>query len=376
MAYLKYEKAVRLGLDEGRLQEAYQLLDQWTGGDDAPVPGGAILVGRHGKIVEPHFSGRQGPEKGAEKIRRDGMFLLASITKPVAYMGALMLMERGELNLTDPVVHYIKEFAAHHKEATLVQHLFTHTSGMPDMLVNNAELRRSHAPLKTFIQGAIRDTVPLFEPGTDLSYQSMGTLVVAELVQRLSGQTIADFLASEIFQPLGLKSSSLGAGSFPRERLVRVQVPDYQVGSDFGWNSPYWQDLGVPWGGMFCAPEDLAVICQWMLNRGELDGVRLLGPRTVEMATTNRLDDYPLLAEGTRRAQPWGLGWRMNHPGNTDSWGDSLGRHVFGHTGATGTTVWMDRERDGFCILLTTAIRSLAPWRLVKLSNIVASAFH
>ena len=376
MTYLKYEKAARLGMDEGRLQQAYALLDEWTGGDNPPVPGGAILVGRHGKIVEPHFSGRQGPEQDAEPIRRDGMFLLASITKPIAYMGALMLMERGELNLTDPVVQYIKDFAAHHKEETLVHHLFTHTSGMPDMLSNNAELRRSHAPLKTFIQGAIRDTVPLFDPGTDLSYQSMGTLVVAELVQRLSGQTIADFLASEIFQPLGLKSSSLGAGTFPRERLVRVQVPDYQIGSDFGWNSPYWQDLGVPWGGMFCAPEDLAVICQWMLNRGELEGVRLLSPDTVQMATTNRLDDYPLLPEGIRRSQPWGLGWRMNHPGNTDSWGDSLGRHVFGHTGATGTTVWMDRKRNGFCILLTTAIRSRAPWRLVRLSNIIASAFH
>ena len=153
-------------------------------------------------------------------------------------------------------------------------------------------------------------------------------------------------------------------------------MPDYQIGSDFGWNSPYWQDLGVPWGGMFCAPEDLAVICQWMLNRGELEGVRLLSPDTVQMATTNRLDDYPLLPEGIRRSQPWGLGWRMNHPGNTDSWGDSLGRHVFGHTGATGTTVWMDRKRNGFCILLTTSIRSRAPWRLVKLSNIIASAFH
>ena len=376
MAQLKYEKADRLGMDEGRLQHAYALLDEWTSGDDPPVPGGAILVGRHGKIVEPHFSGRQGPEKDAEKNRRDGKFLLASITKPICYMGALMLMERGELNLTDPVVRYIKDFAAHHKEETLVHHLFTHTSGMPDMLANNAELRRNHAPLKTFIQGAIRDTVPLFDPGTDLSYQSMGTLVVAELVQRLSGQTIADFLASEIFQPLGLTSSTLGAGTFPRERLVRVQVPDYQIGSDFGWNSPYWQDLGVPWGGMFCTPEDLAVICQWMLNRGELGGVRLLGPDTVEMATTNRLDDYPLLPEGIRRSQPWGLGWRLNHPGHTDSWGDSLGRHVFGHTGATGTTVWMDRKRDGFCILLTTAIRSRAPWRLVKLSNIIASAFN
>ncbi len=174
------------------------------------------------------------------------MFLLASITKPIIYMGALMLMERGGFNLSDPVVRYIPDFAAHHKGQTLVQHLFTHTSGMPDMLDNNAELRRDHAPLKTFIQGAIRDTVPLFDAGTDLSYQSMGTLVVAELVQRLTGQSIADYLQRSIFQPLGLKSSSLGAGTFPRSRLVRVQIPDYQVGSDFGWNSPYWQDFGCP----------------------------------------------------------------------------------------------------------------------------------
>jgi len=376
MSYLQYEKAGRLGLDEDRLEVAFDLLDQWTRGVDAPVPGGAILVGRHGKIVEPRFFGRQGPEPAAEVIRRDGMFLLASITKPITYMGALMLMERGGFNLSDAVVRHIPDFAAHHKDPTLVQHLFTHTSGMPDMLDNNAELRRDHAPLKTFIQGAIRDTVPLFDAGTDLSYQSMGTLVVAELVQRLTGQSIADYLQRSIFQPLGLKSSSLGAGTFPRSRLVRVQIPDYQVGSDFGWNSPYWQDLGVPWGGMFCAPEDLAVICQWMLNRGELEGVRLLNPETVEMATTNRLDDYPFLPEGIRRSQPWGLGWRMNHPGTAKSFGDSLGRHVFGHTGATGTTVWMDRKRNGFCILLTTAIRSRAPWRLVQLSNIIASAFN
>ena len=118
------------------------------------------------------------------------------------------------------------------------------------------------------------------------------------------------------------------------------------------------------------------MICQWMLNRGELEGVRLLNPETVEMATTNRLDDYPFLPEGIRRSQPWGLGWRMNHPGTAKSFGDSLGRHVFGHTGATGTTVWMDRKRNGFCILLTTAIRSRAPWRLVQLSNIIASAFN
>jgi hypothetical protein len=75
MAYLKYEKADRLGLDAERLQQAYKLVEEWTSGEDAPVPGAALVVGRHGKIVEPQFFGRQGPEKDAEPIRRDGMFL-------------------------------------------------------------------------------------------------------------------------------------------------------------------------------------------------------------------------------------------------------------------------------------------------------------
>ncbi len=373
MPHLPHAAPNEIGLDATKLDVAYKLLDSWT--REGVVPGGAILVGRAGKTVEPHFAGRQGPEADAAAIRRDGMFLLASISKPITYMGAMILVERGLLGLTDLVTHYIPEFAAHHKEETRVNHLFTHTSGLPDMLENNAELRRQHAPLTRFIRGAIRDTVPLFRAGTDHSYQSMGTLVVAELVQRISGMTIHEFLKKEIFEPLGLQSTGLGSRGLERERLVRVETPEYQAGSDFGWNSRYWQELGAPWGGMFSSPEDFAVICQLLLNDGEYQGVRILSPGAVQMMTTNRLDDFPELPEPIRRTQPWGLGWRMNHTGDHDSWGDCLNRQVFGHTGATGTTVWMDRERDGFCILLTTAIRSKAPWRLVRLSDAIAAAF-
>jgi CubicO group peptidase (beta-lactamase class C family) len=92
--------------------------------------------------------------------------------------------------------------------------------------------------------------------------------------------------------------------------------------------------------------------------------------------TTNRLNEQPGLPEAVRRAQPWGLGWRLNHPGTDDSWGDLLGPRTYGHTGASGTTVWVDPDRDGFCILLTAGLRAAAPWRLVQLSNIIASAFE
>ena len=243
------------------------------------------------------------------------------------------------------------------------------------MLENNAELRRQHAPLQRFLDGAARDTRLAFRPGTRLSYQSMGTAVVAEIVQRLSGRPIAEFLRCEIFEPLGLRSTALGSRGLDRDRLVRVQVPDYQADSDFGWNSTYWQELGAPWGGMFSSPEDFAVLCQVLLSGGAWAGVRLLSPGMVRMATTNRLDDLPELPEPVRRTQPWGLGWRLNHLGTPGSWGDLLGRHVFGHTGATGTTVWMDPHTGGFCLLLTSALRERAPWRLVQLSNAVAAAF-
>src|SRR5262245_28860408 len=88
-------KPEEIGLDSRRLQVAYDLLEKWTTGPNAPVPGGAILVGRNGRIVSPRFFGRQGPEPDAPPIRHDGMFLLASITKPITYLGAMLLVERG-----------------------------------------------------------------------------------------------------------------------------------------------------------------------------------------------------------------------------------------------------------------------------------------
>jgi CubicO group peptidase (beta-lactamase class C family) len=112
-----------------------------------------------------------------------------------------------------------------------------------------------------------------------------------------------------------------------------------------------------------------------MLNGGTYGAAKLLSPSSVEMMTTNRLNDYADLPEPIRRTKPWGLGWQLNPTGTTSSWSDLLDRNVYGHTGATGTMCWIDPARQGFCLLFTTAIRSEAPWRLVQLSNIIASAF-
>ena len=373
-AGLRQVKPEEIRIDPKRLQIAYDLMANWTTGPNAPVPGGAILVGRFGKTVAPRFFGRQGPEANAGPIRRDCMFYMASVTKPVIYLGAMLLVERGKLNLSDRVTRYIPEFTGQGKEATQVLHLFTHTSGLPDELPNNAELRGRRAPLKQFIEESIKARL-LFKPGTRFSYSSAATIVVAEIVQRLTRQSIQEFVRREIIEPLGLKSTGLGSQGFLRERLVRTTVPAYQTDAKSSWNSTYWQEFGSPAGGLFSTPEDFAVLCALMLGGGKWGDVRLLSPAAVRMMTSNRLDDLPDLPEPVRRTQPWGLGWRLNHLGMPDSWGDLLGRHVFGHTGSAGNVVWMDPETQGFCILFTNYLRARAPWRLVHLSNAVAAAF-
>jgi CubicO group peptidase (beta-lactamase class C family) len=374
MSHLARARPEEIGLDPKRLEVAYKLLESWTAGEMPPLPGAALAVGRMGRIVEPRRFGKQGPEAGAGSMRDDAVFLMASITKPLTYMAALILVERGLLNLGDPVTRHLPDFAAHHKDATRVIHLFTHTSGLPDMLANNVELRRQNAPLERFIEGAIRDTVPLFPPGTGFSYQSMGTLVVAELVRKLSGLSIHEFLRREIFGPLGMSSTSLGSQGLEPERIVRLRTPADQEHS-WDWNSRYWHELGAPWGGMFSTPGDMAIICDLMLRGGERGGVRLLAPSTVGLMTSNRLDDLPDVPEPLCRTKAWGLGWQMNHPFADDSLCDLLSRDAFGHLGATGTLMWIDPGSHGFLVLCTSCPRDFAPWRLVAVSNAVAAAF-
>lgn len=373
MALLPVAAAPEIGVNAHRIERAYELMRNWTTGPDAPWPAAAIAIGRRGRMLESRYFGRQGPEPDAPLVRPDGVFLIASLTKPITYLGAMLLVERGLLNLSEPVTRYIPEFAAHHKENILVQHLFTHTSGLPDMLPNNLELRRDHAPLATFARHVILDTLPLFAAGTSFTYQSMGTLIVAELVQRLSGQSIHDFLRSELFEPLGLSSTRLGAAGLDRQRIVRLRTPVEQA-SPWNWNSRYWQDLGAPWGGMFSTPAEYAVLCQLMLDQGRHGDRRYISPATARMMTTNRLDDLPDLPEPLRRGKAWGLGWQMNHPTGTDSLCDLLDRDAFGHIGATGTTVWCDPRTEAFCVLFTSAPRDDAPWRLVAVANAVAAA--
>jgi CubicO group peptidase (beta-lactamase class C family) len=354
-----------------RLERAYALLERWTAQDK--VPAAALCVGRGGGILEPRFFGRHGAGPGAPPIRRDALFLVASITKPVTVTAVMMLVERGELALDDRVAEIVPAFAKNGKQDVRIRHLMTHTSGLPDMVPRNDELRAAHASLPAFIDDIV-DLPLLFPPGTQVRYQSMGTAMLAEVVHQVAGVTLGEFLRRDLFEPLKMPETSLGWRPETAGRIVPIRLTEAQRATDWNWNTPYWLGFGAPWGGLITSPADLARFCRMMLNGGELDGVRLLSRATVRAMTSDQLAWFPHLPEVERTGRPWGLGWRLNWPGHSANFGDLLGPKSYGHWGATGTLCWLDPDADAFAVLLTTQPQGDDGRYLARLSNVVAAA--
>jgi CubicO group peptidase (beta-lactamase class C family) len=361
----------RAGFDPSRLQHAYDQLQSWVQEDR--LPAAALCVGRKGRPVEPYFVGRQGPEADAPPLRPDALFLIASITKPVTVTAVMMLVERGELTLEDRVSALVPRFRGDGKEEIQVRHLMTHTSGLPDMVADNEKLRKSHQPFAAFVDAVCKERL-LFPPGTKVSYQSMGTALLGEIVYQITGRTLPEFLRKEVFEPLGMNDTSLGWEPAKKARIAALRTPAELRHADWYWNSPYWLGFGAPWGGLITSPADFARFCQMMLSGGTLGGVRILSPATVRAMTRNQLEAMTQVPEEERRCRPWGLGWRLNWPGHSANFGDLLGPRAYGHWGATGTVCWIDPDAEAYCILFTTQPQEPEGRFLARISNLVSAS--
>lgn len=359
-----------IGLDSKRLGRAYGWLERWT--HSGQVASAAIAIGRRGHVVAPRFFGKQRPD-GAQSLRDDALFLVASITKPVTATAVMLLIERGVLALDTRVADVVPAFAQHGKAEVRIRHLLTHTSGLPDMLPQNDRLRSEHRAFSAFIAEICREPL-LFAPGAELRYQSMGIAMLAEVVHQSSGKELREFLRTEVFEPLGMHDTSLGWRPEMKDRVAVVRLSPEQERTDWNWNTPYWLGFGAPWGGLITSPADFSRFCLMMLGGGTLDGVRVLSPATVRAMTTNQLAAMPGMPEVDRRCRPWGLGWRLNWPGQPESFSDLVGPRTFGHWGATGTLCWVDPDAEAFLVLFTTQPMADEGRLLARVSNAVAAA--
>jgi CubicO group peptidase (beta-lactamase class C family) len=329
------------------------------------ITAAALLLARSQTIVHSKGYGHLTPDADSPPVKPDSVFLLASITKPVTACALMLLVDRGQVSLDDSVSLYLPEFQGGERDKVRVRYLLSHTSGMPDMLPENTELRRAHAPLNEFVRHATQ-TPLLYSPNTNFSYQSKGILLASEIVARLTGKRLRDFEAEEIFQPLGMKNSALGLGRFKIPETVwcgtsKEETEDQQR---FGPNSPYWRDLGNPWGGMHSTAPDLAILLQTMLNGGTYDRKQVFSPAAVKAMTTDQ--------NSTLNA-PWGLGWGLAGSKVWNFFGELVSPATFGHTGATGTVAWADPDRELLCVILTNQMVDNGSL-LQRVSNAVSAA--
>ncbi len=362
---------IEAGFDPERVGRIHTVLAAAVA--DGRVPGAALQIGRAGRFLAPRAFGRMGPAATAAPTQPDTIFLTASVTKPLTVTAVMLLVERGQLLLDDPVYTLLPEFGNRGKQAITVRQLMTHTSGLPDMVPNNLQLRQAHAPLAEFYR-QIFELEPLFAPGTHIQYQSCGTATLAALAERLTGMSLPDFLQQEIFAPLSMHDTALGVQNLPQDRIAHVNVGPDMLGTDWGWNTPYWWRLGAPWGGMFSTVRDMARCCQMFLNGGELEGVRVLSPATVQAMTADQTSSQPALPAEIRAQQAWGLGWRQMPTSTWSYGGNLLAPGSYGHGGATGTVVWVDPTRQIVCALFTNEPAVHSERLLGQVSNLVAAA--
>ena len=303
--------------------------------------------------------------------RSETVYIVASISKPITVLMLMLLAERGQVSLNDPVQKYLPEFQGPGRERVRVRDLLAHTSGLPDMLPENVKLREANAPLADFVKGAM--TTPLlFEPRTSFTYSSMGTLLAAEIVERVAKTPLAEFEQRELFEPLKMKHSSLGLGKRALAETARVQGDSFAKAEKdlerYGANSSYLRKLGHPWGGMHSNVDDLGIFLQMFLNGGVYDGKRILGKATVEAMISD---------QNKRLGHAWGLGWGLQTSSAWNAFGDLSSERTFGHSGATGTVAWADPQRELLCVILTTH-----PWRedrgflLRRIANVVQASIE
>ncbi len=363
-AQLEKGTPASVGMSAEQLELAASILAKQV--EDGPITAAAIVVARHNKIVLARGFGKETHAADAPAVDADSIFLLASITKPVTGCALMILVDRGLVSLDDPVSRYIPEFQGGERAKVTVRNLLSHISGLPDMLPENRELRRAHAPLSAFVAGAAK-TPLLYSPGTSFRYQSKGILLAAEIVERVTGKRLRDFEKEEIFGPLGMSHSALGMGDWKIEDTVWFEDGRNSNRADlerFGANSPYWRDMGHPWGGMHSSALDLAILLQTMLNRGEYAGKRVFSQAAVDAMTRDH--------NGALNA-PWGLGWGLRDSLVWNFFGQLVSEKTFGHTGATGTVAWADPERGLLCVILTN--KMVENGRLLRrVSNAVVAA--
>jgi len=287
-------------------------------------------------------------------MRKDSVFWIASMTKPITAMGVLMLVEEGKLGLDDPVEKHLPAFKGQ-KLATpqglatpprpvTVRDLLTHTSGLAPTMPTPAGKPVDTVPLSAMADLSGR-TPLVTAPGAKWAYSNTGINALGRIIEVISGQPYAEFVQKRFLEPLDMNSTSFWpdvtlqaslATSYRKDKVTGELIAD--ANPRFSQPLQNRQRTALPAGGLFSTANDLAQLYQMILRGGELDGHRFLKPETLKLMATNQLGDLPKVSFAP--GMHMGLGFHLVHAPQGVT--ESLSPGSFGHGGAYGTQAWID----------------------------------
>lgn len=375
----------KVGLSSERLTRLMAVLQREV--DDQRLPGAVAVVARHGKIALQNSVGKLNPRTG-EAMHNDARFRIYSMTKPIVSVAAMMLVEQGRLLLSDPVAKYLPEFAQQNvvvndsasevqpvlRDAT-VHDLLRHTAGLTYEFLGSGPVQRQYAQLRLGSrERSLADftqqlaALPLmYQPGQVFEY-SRATDVLGRVVEVIANQPLQQFLQEQLFDPLRMPNTAFTvppefhhqiAEPFARDPDGGLQMKVIDVRTDAA--------LASGGGGLISTAQDYAHFLQFLLNRGELDGVRLLGPRTVDFMTTDHLGDIPVAPGGSRALLPaghgFGLGFAVRKHLGVAPVPGSVGTYFWG--GLAGTSFFVDPALDLFACLMLQAPNQREYYRML-----------
>lgn len=364
-----------VGMSSSRLNLIDEIIQKAI--DSRDFPGAVLLVGRRGKVVfrKAYGSSQLVPEK--YPMETNMIFDIASITKPVATAtSVMMLVEQGKIRLWDKIKDFIPEFETFSgengkpREDARIWHLLTHTSGLPPY-ADVSDVTKKYGnpcPLSSLVHyiARLKKSDP---PGAAFHYSCLGFITLAYILKEVSGENISEFSQNHIFKPLKMEHTFFT----PREEFLDLCVPTEVIDGNPLRGVVHDPLARLQQGisgnaGLFSTVDDLAVFTQIMLEKGMFKGVRILSPLTVERMTSV----YPQVKFSGR-----GLGWDLDSSYSTCG-GDIFGPNSYGHTGYTGTSIWIDPDTETFVIFLTNRVHPDDKGEIVsirsKVANIVASA--
>jgi CubicO group peptidase (beta-lactamase class C family) len=315
-----------------------------TGG---AAPGGVLAVARYGRVVYLKGFGKQDTTAAGIPVDENTMYDMASLTKVIATTtAAMMLEEQGKIDLDRTVASYLPEFNAPDKAGITLRMIVTHRGGLEAFAALYKDFRGREQYLQQINQRPLKSV-----PGTEMVYSDWDMVLMQLIIERVTGEPLDKFVSEKIFTPLGMTSTMYVPDSAKFfSRIAPTELDTATGGLMRGLVHGKVHDenayaLGGVAGhaGLFSTAHDLTIFCQMLLNGGTYNGVRIVKPETVARWTA-------VQGPGSSRA----LGW--DTPTRNSSSGHYFSSRSFGHTGFTGTSIWVDPERSLFVILLTNRV--------------------